>query len=141
MLNACLRPWAQRLTLATSYEITGDRSKMRGGPALGFIALIAIAIGIAAFSSHMHPGGDLPASEQPDPSTQNKPAPAPVAPADPNRAKAFDAVKDGAVHATLDIAGRGTIVMELYPKAAPKTVAHITDLIKKHFYDGIKVHR
>jgi cyclophilin family peptidyl-prolyl cis-trans isomerase len=115
---------------------------MRGGPALGFIALIAVAIGIAAFSSRVHPGGDLPPSEQPDPSTQNKPAPPPPAkPGDPNRAKAFDAVKTGAIRATLEIADRGTIVMEFYPQAAPKTVAHITDLIKKKFYDGIKIHR
>lgn len=39
------------------------------------------------------------------------------------------------------IAHRGTVVMELYPRDAPKTVAHFLNLVKKHFYDGIKVHR
>lgn len=41
----------------------------------------------------------------------------------------------------MTIAGRGKVVMELYPKEAPKTVAHITALIKKGFYNGIVFHR
>src|SRR5690242_1243128 len=102
---------------------------MRGGPILGFLALIAVAVGIAALSSRLHPGGSLPPSEQPDVTTPPTP-PAPKA-SDPSREKAFDAVKSGAVHATLDIENRGTMVLELYPRAAPKTVAHITDLIKR----------
>src|ERR1051325_210751 len=36
---------------------------------------------------------------------------------------------------------RGTVVIELYPKAAPKTVEHFMDLVKKGFYNGILVHR
>jgi cyclophilin family peptidyl-prolyl cis-trans isomerase len=36
---------------------------------------------------------------------------------------------------------RGTIVIELNPKAAPKTVAHFLSLVNKHFYDGILFHR
>jgi cyclophilin family peptidyl-prolyl cis-trans isomerase len=39
------------------------------------------------------------------------------------------------------VAGRGKVILELYPKEAPKTVAHITDLIKKGFYNGIVFHR
>lgn len=42
---------------------------------------------------------------------------------------------------TMVVAKRGTIVMELYPNMAPKTVAHIVDLVKQKFYDGIKIHR
>ena len=42
---------------------------------------------------------------------------------------------------TLVIAKRGTIVMELYPNAAPKTVAHIVALVNKKFYDGLLFHR
>ncbi len=53
----------------------------------------------------------------------------------------FDQAKEGAVKATMQVQGRGKIVMELYPKAAPKTVAHFLDLCRKHFYDGIKFHR
>lgn len=42
---------------------------------------------------------------------------------------------------TMVVAKKGTIVMELYPDMAPKTVAHILDLVKQKFYDGIKIHR
>jgi len=47
----------------------------------------------------------------------------------------------GAIHAALVVDGRGTIEMELYPAAAPKTVAHIVALCKRSFYKGILVHR
>ena len=53
----------------------------------------------------------------------------------------FEAAKQGAVKATLEVEGKGTIVMELYPKAAPQTVAHFVELCKQHFYDGLKFHR
>lgn len=42
---------------------------------------------------------------------------------------------------TVVIAKRGTIVMELFPNAAPKTVAHIVALVNKKFYDGLLFHR
>jgi len=36
---------------------------------------------------------------------------------------------------------RGTFEFETYPEEAPKTVAHIVDLVKQGFYDGQRVHR
>jgi len=36
---------------------------------------------------------------------------------------------------------KGNIVFEMYPDVAPKTVARITELIKKGFYDGLTFHR
>src|SRR4051812_16979756 len=36
---------------------------------------------------------------------------------------------------------KGTFEFETYPNEAPKTVAHILDLINKHFYNGQRVHR
>jgi len=42
---------------------------------------------------------------------------------------------------TMVIAKRGTIQFELFPKAAPKTVAHFLALVKRHFYNGIRFHR
>jgi len=36
---------------------------------------------------------------------------------------------------------KGTIEIELYPADAPKTVAHITALVKRNFYNGLRVHR
>ena len=36
---------------------------------------------------------------------------------------------------------KGTIELETYPNEAPKTVAHILALVKRGFYNGIRVHR
>jgi len=36
---------------------------------------------------------------------------------------------------------RGTLVIELYPSVAPKTVANFEDLAKKGFYNGLTFHR
>ena len=36
---------------------------------------------------------------------------------------------------------KGTIEFETYPNEAPKTVAHILGLVKRNFYNGIRVHR
>jgi cyclophilin family peptidyl-prolyl cis-trans isomerase len=41
---------------------------------------------------------------------------------------------------TLDTA-KGTIVFEMFPAEAPKSVEHILKLIKRRFYDGQCVHR
>lgn len=35
----------------------------------------------------------------------------------------------------------GTFEVETYPEDAPKTVAHVVDLVKRGFYDGQRVHR
>jgi cyclophilin family peptidyl-prolyl cis-trans isomerase len=35
----------------------------------------------------------------------------------------------------------GRIVIETYPDKAPKTVAHVTDLVKKNFYNAQRIHR
>jgi len=39
------------------------------------------------------------------------------------------------------VTARGDIVLELYPKAAPKTVANFVKLAQDKFYDGTKFHR
>jgi len=39
------------------------------------------------------------------------------------------------------ITARGDIVLELYPKVAPKTVANFVKLAQDKFYDGTKFHR
>ena len=36
---------------------------------------------------------------------------------------------------------KGTFAFETYPVDAPKTVAHVVDLVKRGFYDGQRVHR
>jgi cyclophilin family peptidyl-prolyl cis-trans isomerase len=63
------------------------------------------------------------------------------------RAKARSASRDfkppmeGAKRVTITIAGKGDIVVEVYPKAAPKTVEQFVSLAKSGFYKGIKFHR
>jgi len=41
----------------------------------------------------------------------------------------------------MEVEGRGKVVLELYPKDAPKTVAHFLDLCRRGFYTGIRFHR
>lgn len=36
---------------------------------------------------------------------------------------------------------RGTFAIQTFPNDAPRTVAHIVDLVKRGFYDGQRVHR
>ncbi len=36
---------------------------------------------------------------------------------------------------------KGTIEFETYPEEAPKTVAHILELVKRGFYNGLRFHR
>jgi cyclophilin family peptidyl-prolyl cis-trans isomerase len=36
---------------------------------------------------------------------------------------------------------KGTFSFETYPSDAPKTVAHVVDLVRRGFYDGQRVHR
>lgn len=36
---------------------------------------------------------------------------------------------------------KGTFELETYPGEAPRTVAHVVDLVKRGFYDGQRIHR
>jgi cyclophilin family peptidyl-prolyl cis-trans isomerase len=57
-----------------------------------------------------------------------KPAPKPAAPKAPAPIIVLETVK-------------GTIEFETLPDDAPKTVAHIVELVKKNFYNGMRFHR
>ena len=57
-----------------------------------------------------------------------KPAPKSAAPKEPAPIIVLDTVK-------------GTIEFETLPDDAPKTVAHIVELVKKNFYHGMRFHR
>ena len=41
----------------------------------------------------------------------------------------------------IEMANGGKIQLELYPEAAPKTVANFLKLVGEHFYDGLIFHR
>lgn len=43
--------------------------------------------------------------------------------------------------AIISLANQKKVVVELFPKEAPKTVENFVTLIKKGFYDGLKFHR
>jgi cyclophilin family peptidyl-prolyl cis-trans isomerase len=113
-------------------------------PAIAIFCVMVAGVVLAAMVSLRTPRPDpLPAeieaaknAEKNKPQAETKPA---EAGGDPQAQ--FDKVKEGAMRASLEIVGKGTIEFELYPKAAPKTVAHFTELAAKNFWDGIKVHR
>jgi peptidyl-prolyl cis-trans isomerase B (cyclophilin B) len=118
---------------------------MRFGPALGFILLIIVAIGLAKFASQQHPGDTdtVPVSERPDPSAADaKPKPT-ATPANtrPVNTITLEQAQQGAVTVVMDVEGRGQVTMQLFPKAAPKTVEHFLKLVKQGFYNGILFHR
>lgn len=110
-------------------------------PLLAIIGFVVLGIIIAGVVSNIHPmTSPPPLAEQPD-KPEEATAEGESKETDPRQLKTFDQVKEGAVKAVLEIENKGTITFELYPQAAPKTVAHIVDLCKQHFYDGILVHR
>lgn len=47
----------------------------------------------------------------------------------------------GAFDVDMSIAGKGDVTMQLYPQAAPKTVAEFKRLVTTGYYNGIKFHR
>lgn len=102
-------------------------------PVVGLLVVIGLACGLILMTNHLHKSVPPP-YENPD-SPQN------TAPQSTGATKTFEEVKEGAVQATLEIEGRGTMKIEMYPKAAPKTVEHIVQLCKKNFYNGILFHR
>ena len=57
-----------------------------------------------------------------------KPAAKPAAPKEPAPVIVLETVK-------------GTIEIETLPDDAPKTVAHVVELVKKNFYNGMRFHR
>ncbi|MBM3495046.1 MAG: peptidylprolyl isomerase [Armatimonadetes bacterium] len=53
----------------------------------------------------------------------------------------FKPPTEGAKQITVNVAGKGAIVVEVYPKAAPQTVAQFVRLAQTGFYKDIKFHR
>lgn len=59
----------------------------------------------------------------------------------PGQDEPFNPPRQGLITTVLTVKGKGDITIELYPKAAPKTVAQVSKLIKDGFYNGILFHR
>ncbi|MBI2064036.1 MAG: peptidylprolyl isomerase [Candidatus Yanofskybacteria bacterium] len=90
-----------------------------------FVAVIVAAGGYFVFKK----GGEV------NPSASPEPSPTPTVQASPTDKPLPEAVK-----ATM-VTTRGNIELELYPEAAPKTVANFVKLAESGFYDGTKFHR
>lgn len=103
-------------------------------PAVGFALLILLAFGTLLFTNQFSHTSRLPYEEPETPPPNVKAPPSPG-----GNTKTFDQVQEGKIKATLE--GRGTMQIELYPKAAPKTVEQIVKLCKQNFYEGILFHR
>lgn len=138
-------------------------------PMWGFVGLILAAVLVSSLVSSKHTNtGALPPAEQAKideqkqieeankynaahkntPADKGAPANKTTSADNPTPPTATDStpmtfaqVKEGAVKVTMKVEGKGTVVMELYPKAAPKTVAHFIELCRSNFYAGIKFHR
>ncbi len=41
----------------------------------------------------------------------------------------------------IEVEGRGTMIVELFAKEAPRTVSHFLNLVDQQFYDGVRFHR
>ena len=107
-------------------------------PLLAIIGLILACIALAAYTSRLRPHTSEEASRLPETGSPEK---AGFGITDPKTLLPYDKVTAGALHATLEIEGRGTMILELYPKAAPQTVKHFQDLCARGFYNGILFHR
>ena len=130
-------------------------------PAIAIFCLILTGVVLAAMVSLRTPHPDPLPGEAPPPTppasqTPAKPAPKPTDKELGDAQSRFDKVRDGVMRATLEIGtetldpanqdkkvftSKGIMELELYPKAAPKTVAHLTELSAQNFWDGVKVHR
>lgn len=116
-------------------------------PGLAFVVVIVLAIGIIGLTSRNHTV-EPPMFERMEIQQQKEEAEArkrqeaaASKSTDPARLKAYEGLSGGAVKAELEVENVGTLKLEFYPQAAPKTVAHIVDLINKDFYTGIRFHR
>ncbi len=126
-------------------------NSVRLSAAVAVFSLMTGAWIVAQTPSPQTPSATKPATPragQP-PSTPRKPAgtaPAtakpqtPPAPGTPASRQVTATLPAGSPLVTMETS-RGTIVFGLFAKDAPKSVEHITKLIKRNFYNGQRIHR
>ncbi len=109
---------------------------------IGIIVLIIAAIAFSSWINSIRPGRYTPPPPETssDSSTTQKPA-KPSAAQTAAAAKNFSKYESDAVNGTLNVKGLPPIEFQLYPKAAPKTVANFISLCKSGFYNGLLFHR
>ena len=86
-----------------------------------FVVLVSLALG-ATLVAQAPP---KPAAKPAAPASARPKAPAPA----------------GKTPVFTIVTAKGTIVVETFPGDAPRSFEHILKLVKKHFYDGQRVHR
>ena len=107
---------------------------------VGILTFVAASVMTANVAMAQTP---KPAPAKPAPATAKPAQPAAKTPAKPTAAPAAAAAKTspGAGPVIVVETEKGTFEFETYPNEAPKTVAHIVDLVNKKFYNGQRVHR
>jgi peptidyl-prolyl cis-trans isomerase B (cyclophilin B) len=98
------------------------------------IAIVA-AVAVMAASVELISGQGATAKPPAQGSPAKPPAPAAPAPAaEPRRSP-------GAGPIIVFDTAKGSFEIETYPNEAPKTVEHILALVKRNFYNGLRIHR
>ena len=109
---------------------------------LGILVLIVAAIAFSSWINSIRPGRYTPPPPETSSDSSTPPKPAkPTAEQAAAAAKNFNKYESGAVNGTLNVKGLAPIEFQLYPKAAPKTVANFISLCKSGFYNGLLFHR
>jgi peptidyl-prolyl cis-trans isomerase B (cyclophilin B) len=109
---------------------------------LTFVLASVMMVGNAAMAQTSKPAPAKPVTPATATPAQAKPAPAPAKPtAAPAATTAAGKTSPGAGPVIVVETEKGTFEFETYPNEAPKTVAHIVDLVNKKFYNGQRVHR
>ena len=115
---------------------------MRATMAVIGIALLAIILSIIVAPRGKNLTPNIQEREDERRKDEYKPnAPAPTGPAGIPVPDKFEPPMEGAVNAVISIKDRGDIGIQMYPMAAPKTVARMVELFGGGFYNGIKIHR
>jgi peptidyl-prolyl cis-trans isomerase B (cyclophilin B) len=113
-------------------------------PFLIILGLVLACIALAAYTTHLKPyPADAPLAQRQEEELKaaEKTASKGTGLTDPKNLLSYDSVIQGAIRATMEIEGRGTITLELYPQAAPQTVKRFQELCSQHFFDGLLFHR
>ena len=109
---------------------------------LTFVLASVMMVGNAAMAQTPKPAPAKPVTPATAKPAQAKPAPAPAKPtAAPAATAAAGKTSPGAGPVIVVETEKGTFEFETYPNEAPKTVAHIVNLVNTKFYNGQRVHR
>lgn len=101
------------------------------------VAALVLAIALTKVTGREKAMSPHPQEDQSDNQQAASSAPA----ASSAKPEPLNAPREGVITTVLTIKGKGDVTIEMYPKAAPKTVAQITKLISSGFYNGLRVHR